>query len=870
MIASFAGPGRALAVLALCATSFGGVDAFQNRPRWPPAVRKTPDTAPALTPEEERNTIVVPPGYHVELVAAEPLVIDPIAIDFDADGRMWVVEMPGFMPDTSGRDSREPINDVVVLEDTDGDGVMDTRTVFADRLVLPRAIKALGGGRALVGEPPNLWLMTDTTGDLKADVKVLVANTYGRAGGNIEHNANSLVWALDNTIYTSEHDWHLRWKNGAFEIVPTLSRGQWGASQDDAGRIYRNFNDAPLSVDYVAPSYYMRNPNLVRTRGLYDSLITREGSVIWPVRATRGVNRGYRDQFFRADDSTVTIQGAGTPVIFRGDRLPKALQGQAFITDSPTNLVHAYRIVDDGAGRLHAEDFYTKGEIFASWDERCRPVNIASAPDGTLYVVDMYRGVVQDGAFWTDFLRDYIKSRGLELPVKSGRIWRIVHDGMRPAAAPKLSSATPAQLVQTLSHPNGWWRDTAQQLLVQRGDKTIVPQLRALAGQAPDWRTRLHALWTLDGLDALDPAQVERALADTSPDVRASAVRMSERWLADPGQPLTTAVLKLTDDESWTVRRQLAASIGELPQGTRVDRATAMLVRYGRDPILVDAALSGLSGHEADALDRMLRAPSDREPRGSRGSLSSSSPRRADAVTMLAATISRSGDAAGVQHLIALATAGSGPAWQRAAVLQGLDTGLSTTGGRGAVGRAPSRAVALSAEPKELTQLAAARTDMGRLAMRIASRVDWPGKPAPVVSVPPLTADEQRRFTQGAELYKNICVGCHQLDGHGRGNLAPTLVGSRYVTSPDAGNAARILLGGKEGPIGLMPPLASALSDEQIAAVLTYIRREWGHTAPAVAAEDVREIRGLTKTRKRPWTDVELPQGRGGRAGGGR
>ena len=164
---------------------------------------------------------------------------------------------------------------MAVLEDTNGDGVMDKRTVFADSLVLPRAIKALGGGRALVGEPPNLWLMTDTNGHLKADARVLVSNTYGRAEGNIEHNANSLVWGLDNTIYTSEHDWHLRWKNGAFETVPTLSRGQWGAAQDDAGRIYRNFNDAPLFVDYLAPSYYMRNPNLVRTAAHMRSLIRR-------------------------------------------------------------------------------------------------------------------------------------------------------------------------------------------------------------------------------------------------------------------------------------------------------------------------------------------------------------------------------------------------------------------------------------------------------------------------------------------------------------------------------------------------------------------------------------------------------------------
>ena len=206
----------ALGVLALCASSLGAVEAFQTRRAWPPLVRKTPDKAPALTPQQELATIVVPPGFHVQLVASEPLVVDPIAIDFDSDGRMWVLEMPGFMPDTSGKDSRDPINDVAVLEDTNGDGVMDTRTVFAAGLVLPRAIKALSGSRVLVGEPPNLWLMTDTNGDLKADTKDLVSKTYGRAEGNIEHNANSLLWGLDNTIYTSEHDWHLRWRNGAF------------------------------------------------------------------------------------------------------------------------------------------------------------------------------------------------------------------------------------------------------------------------------------------------------------------------------------------------------------------------------------------------------------------------------------------------------------------------------------------------------------------------------------------------------------------------------------------------------------------------------------------------------------------------------
>ena len=306
----------------LCLVCLGVISAFQQTPGWPPPVRKTPEKAPVLSPEEAKKTLVLPPGYRAELVASEPLVIDPIAIDFDADGRLWVLEMPGFMSGPGGANTRDPINNVVVLEDANNDGVVDRRTVFADKLVLPRALKVLATG-VLVGEPPNLWLMKDTNGDLRADTREVVSNTYGRTTGSIEHNANSLYWAIDNVIYTSEHDWHLRLKNGKFETLPTLSRGQWGASMDDAGRIYRNFNDAPLFVDFVAAHYYTRNPNLARTRGLYDPLISREQSVIWPIRPTRGVNRGYRDQFFRSDDTSVTIQGVGAPVIYRGDRLPK-------------------------------------------------------------------------------------------------------------------------------------------------------------------------------------------------------------------------------------------------------------------------------------------------------------------------------------------------------------------------------------------------------------------------------------------------------------------------------------------------------------------------------------------------------------------
>lgn len=856
-------PFRALAVgILLCLGSIAVMQARQKPAAWPPAVRKTPEKAQVLTAEEEMKTLVLPPGYRVQLVAKEPLVIDPIAIDFDADGRMWVLEMPGFMSEDNGANSREPINDVAVLEDTNGDGVMDKRTVFADKLVLPRAMKVLDKG-VLIGEPPNLWFMQDTDGDLKADKKDLVSDSYGRAAASIEHNANSLFWGLDNVMYTSEHDWHLRLKNGKFETIPTLARGQWGASMDDAGRIFRNVNDAPLFADFIAAKYFFRNPNLVRTRGLYEPLISREASTVWPIRATRGVNRGYRDQFFRPDDSSVTIQGVGTPIVYRGDRLPKELYGDAFITDSTTNLVHRYKIQDDGTGRLKAVDGYAKGEILASWDERFRPVNMLAGPDGTIYVVDMYRGIVQEQIYWTDYLRDYIKAGDLVKPVKLGRIWRIVHETTKPERKPELSKATPAELVKNLSHPNGWWRDTSQRLLVERNETSVVPQLKQLAATSTDWRAKLHALWTLDGLDAIEPADVQKALADKSPDVRASAIRLSERWLNDPSSPLAQPVLALASDTSWTVRRQLAATIGELPQAARKAPAVTLLTRYGSDPILVDAAISSLKGMEGEVLQEV-------EAKTTQAT--------ADAVSMLAAAIAKSGDVAAVQAVLARATNTATPAAQRTALLQGLDAGLPSAGGRGGRGggggggggrgAAPAKPVALGGEPAALTKLAAATSEDGALAKRVLAKLEWPGKPVPTNDAPPLTAAEQKRFAAGSELYKNVCVGCHQPDGRGKEKIAPPLVESRYaIGEPTA--SMRILLAGKEGPVGLMPPLGGALNDEQIASVLTYIRREWGNTGTPVIADDVTEVRGLTKTRTRPWTDAELTAGRGGRGGRG-
>jgi len=867
----------ARAIVARAQTSQGGTATTPGN-QWPPAMKASAKATP-LSPEDEMKTFSLPAGFHVELVASEPMIESPILIDFDPDGRLWVLEQLSFLPDMTGRDSREPINRVSVLEDTNGDGRMDRKTVFADQLSMPRALKVLDHG-VLVGEPPNLWLMKDTNGDLKADTKEKIVETYGNANGGIEHNANSLFWAMDNIMYSSEHTWDLRFRDGKFESLPALSRGQWQVSQDDAGRVYRNVNDAPLYVDYTPSRYFIRNPNVVRTRGLYELLIEQMDATVYPVRPNRGVNRGYRDPFFRADDSSIVIQGAGTPTIYRGDKYPKDLQGNAFITDSPTNLVHRLVLKNDGSGKLTAVNGYDRGEFLASSDERFRPVSLFDGPDGNMYVVDMYRGVVQAGGIWSEYLTDYIKTHEMQLPVGKGRIWRVVYGTGATSRGPKpaLSAATPARLVQTLSHPMGWWRDTAQRLLVERNATTAAPALKALAASAPDWRTKLHALWTLDGIGTIEPAVVEKAMADPNADVRAAAVRIAERWMKDEHSAFGAVMLKLAADKNWNVRRQVAASIGELPEAARLDPAVALLTTDGRDPIIVDATLSSLKGLESQVLMRVMqsKAPAATPP--------------AEAIAMLAAAVSKGGDVAGVQAAIDRATDASQPAWQRLALLQGLDAampaggggggrggrgggggaaslpGLSTPGGRVAV--TPGRAITLASEPAKLSALAAGSGDLALVAQSVLNKLNWPGRPAPTVIVTPLSADQQKRYEAGQQVYTNICLGCHQEDGRGKDKVGANLVDSAYVMAPDSTAAIRILLGGKEGQVGLMPPVGGSLTDDQIAAALTYVRRAWGHTATPVDPLTVMEQRGLTKARTRPWTDQELQAG-GGRGRGG-
>jgi len=830
-----------------------------DRP-WPAPVSSSfPAPELPLTPEEALQTMTMPPGYRLELAAAEPLIQDPILAEFDGDGRLWVMEMHSFAYNPDMSNSFDPLNELVILEDSDNNGTFDKRTVFMDKLIMPRAFKILDQNCALVGAPPNLFHACDLDGDLVSDTRDVIDTTFSEEGV-VEHGANGLYWGMDNLINVSEHEWNLQRNANGFHSVPSLRRGQWGITQDNSGRIYRNVNTDPLFVDYIAPGYYARNPNLIRTSGLYENLVNQDDTLIWPARPTPGLNRGYRVDMRRPDGSASYYGGVSSPMVYRGDRLPEELHEQAFVVDGPTNLVHMLYLRDDGKGLLEAGDFYERGEFLNSPDERFRPVALIPGWDGTFYVLDMYRGVSQDGPLQTDYLRTYINERKLWQHIHLGRLYRVTYDGWQSDEKPSMSDDTPTELVGHLTHPNGWWRDTAQQLLVQRANAESVAALQALLRNSDKDYARLHALWTLaglvdSGLDALDSDIVVTALKDEHWAVRAAGLRLSERWLQAGDTAMRASVMTMIMDPHGQVRRQLAATLGELPSAERVPAILEVLGLYGDDEVVVDAAVSGLSQLETGVLQVWLEQP-DPSP---------------DVAGMLAGAIAKRLDIEATVQLINYATNDDLPVGVRIAILENMKLGLEGADGRVrgepvAGGRAGSRPpgmrpprtasirIDLNVEPVALTTLATGNDLLATVAEDTAAVLWWPGKSREVAR--PRTEEEEALFQNGQTIYAGVCVVCHGPEGLGVPNIGAALAGSEFVTG-DPNIPTRILLHGKEGQIGLMPPVAN-LDDDDIASIVTYIRGSFGNIAEPLSTVAAKEYRQAFVFRDKPWTDEEL------------
>ncbi|HEY0456911.1 MAG TPA: PVC-type heme-binding CxxCH protein [Verrucomicrobiae bacterium] len=697
-------------------------------------VEKIPP-APPLTPEQALTTFKLPPGFRIELVAAEPLVEMPIAMVFDPDGRLYVLEMRGFMPNVEAIGEKEPVGRISILEDTDGDGRMDKRTTFLDGLVMPRALALVRDG-VLVGEPPHLWFCRDTNGDGNCDEKIEIASDYG-GQSNPEHTANGLLWALDNWIYSANYSYRLRYLDGKWRKEPTTGRGQWGLSQDDFGRLFFNSNSDQLRADYIPAHYVLKRGPGTKLKGLNEQ-VCRDQST-WPSRVNPGVNRGYQPKQLRTNGTLATVTAACGPVVYRGDLFPEEFRGNAFVCEPSGNLVKR-DVLNEKDGVITGKNAYDKAEFLTSTDERFRPVNLSNGPDGALYVVDMYHGILQHRIYMTSYLRKQVLSRGLEKPQNQGRIYRVLPEGKNPARnKPNLAKASSAELVKVLSHPNGWWRDTAQRLLIEKNDPSVADALKLLVQEkATSAVYRLQALWTLEGLGKLDPTLISTALRDTQPKIRAAAVRLSETFLKSKNAEwasLHGQILDLAHDPAPEVRTQLALSLGELAPDAEIKQTLTNLAQNATG-LLKEAATFSLVSFD-------------------------------------------------------------------------------------------------------------------------------PPKPK-VSNAPPLSAEDQKRFLAGKAIYEATCIACHQPHGMGQEGLAPALVGSEWVAGPE-GRLVRILLNGLRGPIKVksqkfeldMPSLG-VLEDEQIANVLTYVRREWGHGYAPVSIATVKKIREETSQREDAWTEPDL------------
>lgn len=476
-----------------------------------------PDTSSSqvISAEASIKLMKVEDGFEVKLVAAEPLISAPVASVFDAKGRLWVVEMVGYMPDVQGKGEDIPNGKIVILEDKNGDGQMDTRKVFLDSLVLPRAICLIDGG-ILVAESPNLWyyeIKNDQPGK-----RVLVDNEYA-AEGNVEHQPNGLLRALDNWIYNAKSTKRYRKKGDQWLIEKTHFRGQWGISQDNYGRLYYNDNSTNLVGDYFMPGFAAGNPNLKHVFG-FEERIVRDNRV-YPARITTGVNRAYVAGVLDDSLRLKNFTAACGPVIYRGNLFGPEYDFNAFVAEPAANLIKR-NILNEKGFEVSGEQAYKGKEFLTSIDERFRPVSLYNGLDGALYIVDMYRGIIQHKTYLTPYLKDEILKRNLTEPLGCGRIYKVVPKGKRLA---KLNfSNNPKVLVGLLGHTNGAVRDMAQQVLIDGKRIDAIPYLRKAITDKTHSLLVIHALWVLEGLSVLQADEVLNLLKSDNYNIKVQAL----------------------------------------------------------------------------------------------------------------------------------------------------------------------------------------------------------------------------------------------------------------------------------------------------------------------------------------------------------
>lgn len=581
-----------------------------------------------LSPGQALQTFRIAEGFRIELFAAEPHVVDPVEMVFDESGGVYVAELLDNPDDPP--EGGAPLSRIKHLEDTDGDGRIDTHTVFADRLLAVEGIAPWKGGLIATAAPDILYLK-DLDGDRKADVREVLYTGFALA--NVERRLSNPRFGMDNWFYVVNNSYpgevvspqrpddppvSVRSREFRFHALRGLAEtstggAQFGQTYNQWGHWFISHNTVHLRHTVIPPGYLDRNPFLpVESTAQDISDHGRPAAAVFPISKpqqwridrTRARQARYdQTQPGRVERLEGFFTASSGATVYLGDAFPEEFAGRVFVGEGAGNLVHC-DVVAPAGPTYTAARWPAASDFLASTDPWFRPVNFSNAPDGNLYVVDYYRQYLEHPMS----IPDPVKRR-LAMDFRAGdtmgRIYRIVPDGpqVRGAPAVDLAAARAEELVALIEHSNGWHRRTAHRLLVERQDVSVVPQLQAVAQESPRPNARLHALWILEGLDSLDAATVDGALTDESPVVREHAIRLAETYLPQ----LEPKILAATEDESPRVALQAALSAGGLARSGRVIEAVAkVLVRYPEDPWFRLAALSARPEFAAPVLDQLV------------------------------------------------------------------------------------------------------------------------------------------------------------------------------------------------------------------------------------------------------------------------
>ncbi|WP_170156748.1 PVC-type heme-binding CxxCH protein [Roseimicrobium gellanilyticum] len=561
----------------------------------------------ALSPEESLKRIHVPKGFAVELVAAEPLVLDPVAFDWDDRGRLWVVEMADYPLGMDG--NGKPGGRVSILEDTNQDGKYDKRTLFAEGLRFPTGILTWRDG-CLITAAPEVLLLRDKDDDGKMDESKALLT--GFMEGNQQLRVNGLRWGLDGWVYCANggHTANygkdvnvtstltgekvalgsrdFRFKPDTGEIDPLSGPAQFGRTRDAWGHWFGVQNSYPLWHYALEDRYLRRNPHVAPPSP--KVMLTEPNARVFPASA--------QEKRFHSFDQAGRFTSACGPTIYGDDALfGRRGVTDAFVCEPFHNVVQHLVLEDDGATFKASRDASEKLDFFASEDRWCRPVMVRTGPDGSLWVADMYRYMIEHPQWLPTQGKEELLAHYREGDDR-GRMYRVFAGTKAPSANADLSRLDGAGLISLLASSNSWLRDKAHMMLLWRADKSVVPQLIGFLQNHPSPSARLHALWLLHGFGALQSAQLIAALSDPVPGIRESALRLAEKT---QDAAVIQKAAALAGDSDAKVRLQLLSSLGEWKHPA----ASAALVKLAlakSDATLERAALAGSATAHLPAL----------------------------------------------------------------------------------------------------------------------------------------------------------------------------------------------------------------------------------------------------------------------------